>query len=45
MILDLFPTRARGTSGSCWRVADVISPNGISTLRAIEAFRTRYGYR
>lgn len=35
----------RGASGSCWRVADVISPEGISALHVIEEFRRQYGRR
>ncbi|MEO6972754.1 MAG: hypothetical protein ABI135_04935 [Rhodoferax sp.] len=35
----------RGASGRCWRVADVMSPDGISALHTIEEFQARYGRR
>ena len=35
----------RGALGRCWRVADVMSPDGGSALHTIEEFRARYGRR
>ncbi|MGH8821718.1 MAG: hypothetical protein ACREWJ_10555, partial [Rhodoferax sp.] len=35
----------RGASGRCWRVADVMSPDGVSVLHAGEEFRARHGHR
>ena len=33
----------RETQNECWVVADVVSPDGISTVRIIEEFRAKYG--